>query len=169
MQKPLIVLLTCLLISGCATKAMQDNLHYLQGKDIEVAIYYLGIPDNQFEIKDHDVYIWSHQNSGSYVTPVTNTSDYHGNSVHHGYGVFGGFGTTFGSVSTTSYVNQGYNHFCTIKALTDRQNIVQQISFDGNDAGCRVFSNSMSAIARDYKPNPENISNGEMHSNSFIQ
>ncbi|MBU0593342.1 MAG: hypothetical protein KKH74_06340 [Gammaproteobacteria bacterium] len=50
------IMLAILMLSGCAT--LDESFHKLQGRDIDIAIQYLGIPDDKRSMDGYDVYTW---------------------------------------------------------------------------------------------------------------
>ena len=135
--------LLILFVASCSFGRLDAGLPLLKGRNIETAIQYLGIPDAQMEIAGRDVFIWNNSYSVNIVTPVTSYSD----ATVYGYG---GMATAY--ETSTTYVPETYNYSCTIKAITDKEGIINSLEYEGNEGGCSTFVSSMDRIISDLGP-----------------
>lgn len=146
MKKIQVSVLCCLLIislSACAFDTLDKGLPRLKGEHIDTAINYLGMPDEEQQIAGRKVYVWGHQNSGSYTTPVTQ---------NHSYTAYGYGGPYTARGTTTSYVTQNYNYVCTIKLIVNKKDIIQSSEYEGNEGGCEYFASGISQLIKDTEP-----------------
>ena len=135
---------TILTLSACAHKALDTNLHYLQGQNIDVAMNYLGVPDDKFNAGGKHVYQWGQSAVDYNDRPVTTFGGY-----STGGGLFGGVGITLGSGTAKPYTGR-YAQKCTVKALIDAQNIIEKMEYNAHAGGCERFTPAMNAIERDF-------------------
>ena len=135
--------LLVLFVAACSFGRLEAGLPLLKGRNIETAIQYLGIPDAQMEIAGRDVFVWNNAYSVNSVTPVTSYS----NATAYGYG---GMATAYGT--STAYVPETHNYSCTIKAIADKEGIINSLQYEGNEGGCSTFVSSMDRIISDLGP-----------------
>jgi len=138
-----------MLLSACATQTMDQGLPQFTGHSIETAINYLGVPDAEQKIAGRKVYTWGHQESGSYIMPVTSPTTY------TAYGP-GGVYTARGS--TTSYVPQMYNYNCAIKMIVNKKEVIQSAEYQGNEGGCEYYASGIDRFLADLELEAKNSS-----------
>lgn len=138
-------LVAILLLCGCAFETLDKGLPLLQGKKIDTAISYLGLPDNQMTVAGKNVYVWSNSFTQTSITPVTSYSN------ASAYGT-GGYATAYGT--TTTYVPQTAQYSCTIKAVVDKKDIIEGLEYSGNEGGCGTFVDPVKRIISDFGPVP---------------
>ncbi len=143
MRNLLIVITTLGTLSACAFDTLDKGLPRLQGQHIDTAINYLGLPDAEQNIAGRKVYIWGHQNSGSYVRPITTPTS---------YTAYGPYGTYTARGTNTSYVTESYNYNCTIKLVVNKKEIIQSSEYEGNEGGCEHFADNISKLIDDTEP-----------------
>jgi hypothetical protein len=126
------------LLTSCASQALNENLPHLQGKDIYLAIRYLGHPDAETTIAGKKVYIWGHQQSGTYLQTIN--TPYYGSA-------YGSAGSLTYQGQTTTVVPQSYNDTCLIKLIANKKGIIEDWQWKGNEDGCSHYMNAMHRIA----------------------
>lgn len=73
-MKIVLILLSCLWFSGCATFGqMQRGLNALRGQDVQTAFDILGYPSGKQEFGSDTVYSWQVDSSGAILLPQTST------------------------------------------------------------------------------------------------
>lgn len=156
MTRYLSFIASLLFLSACATATLDEGLPKLQGRHIDTAIKYLGLPDNEQQIAGRKVYVWGHQNNGSYIRPVTTPTTY------TSYSPYGGSYVTYGR--NTSYVTESYNYTCTIKVVVNNKDIIQSSEYSGNEGGCQYYADGLNQFIEDTtvpapmtKPQSQNI------------
>ena len=132
---------TLAFLTACATDTLSKGLPLLQGQHVDTAIKYIGLPDTEQVIAGRKVYIWGHQNSGSYVMPITTPTSY---TAYSPYGV-----AYTASGTSTSYVSQSYDYNCTIKMVTNKKDIIQSSEYEGNEGGCEYFAEGIDRYIQD--------------------
>jgi len=140
MKHSYFIFLCAFLLTACAFDTLDKGLPLLNDKHIDVAINYLGMPDSEQMIANRKVYIWGHQNSGTYVRPITQQTT----TTAYGYG---GPYTAYGT--TTTYVNESYNYSCKIKIIADKKNIIKSSEYEGDLGGCEHFSSGIDRLIED--------------------
>ena len=130
----ILLLLGTLTIAGCSYKKMDTSLQSLEGQDIDVAIYYLGIPDEKYMIEDRSVYIWGSEEPAVARNPVTTFGGY-----NSGGGAFGGVGVVFGAPYGRSYSQ----YYCKIKMIADGDQIIQQVERDSTAGACSKYNEAV--------------------------
>ncbi len=140
-MKNFFIISTLVFLNACATDTLNKGLPLLQGQHVDTAIKYIGLPDTEQVIAGRKVYIWGHQNSGSYLMPVTTPTSY------TAYSPYGGAYTATGT--STSYVTQNYDYNCTIKMVANKKNIIQSSEYEGNEGGCEFFADGIERLIND--------------------
>lgn len=130
-------------LSGCAFEKMQQALPYLEGKPIDAAVRYLGVPDGQIELKHGLVYVWNRRESGTYLIPVTSVTT---------YPVYRAGVLNHSTAYATSHVPQSYVYSCSIKAFTNTKKIIEAFDYEGSEGGCEGFIDAMDSIVEDFGP-----------------
>lgn len=143
MKRFVLFIIAIVVLSGCAFDTLDKGLPLLNGKSIDTAISYLGTPDNKMQIADRNVYIWSNAFFLTMTRPVTTYSN------ASAYGI-GGYASAYGT--STTYVPETHNHSCTIKATTDKDDIVSYMEYEGTLGGCESFMSQVQGIIDAYSP-----------------
>lgn len=144
MKNNLIILFSCLFIlTACAFDTLNKGLPRLHGQHVDKAIHYLGLPDSEMNIAGRKIYVWGHQNSGSYVKPVTTPTS---STAWGPSGMYTVRGTS------TSYVTESYNYNCTIKMVANKKDIIQSSEYEGNEGGCEHFASGIDQLIKDTEP-----------------
>ena len=142
MVKKLIFLFAFMpLLSACSHNRLDANLQTLEGRKIDVAMHYLGLPDDKLIIDDREVFIWGYDRIETYSNPVSTYGGYGSRS-----GAYGGVGLVFGR----PYANEIYRYSCEIKALIDAKKIIQRMEYQSISGGCSEYNDAMDAIERDF-------------------
>lgn len=128
MEKIFALLLGTFFLTACVMSfdTFAEAWPYLKGKNIQVAIDHLGIPDNKYSIDANDIYVWSTESSYTSFSPTTTNSS----------GTVGG--VPFNGTAT-SYAPHTSNLSCVIKIKTMKK-IIQTMEFDGNNGACLQYS-----------------------------
>lgn len=147
-HKIVLLLLGCTIITACTHQKLDSSLHRLKGQHIDVAVRYLGIPDDKLTIDQREVFIWGRR----YVPDNRPFGTFGG--YNSSTGVFGGVGIVFGSGG--SPYRDTYRYYCEIKAMTDEKNIIETITYESNAGDCSRFNQAMERLEQD------NIGNGEI-------
>ncbi len=127
-------------LSGCSHKKLDTNLQRLNDQHIDVAIHYLGIPDDKFTIDDREVYIWGRENSETIDRPITTYGGY-----NSGGGAFGGVGVVFGA----PYSRSRNRYYCKIKVITNKDQIIERIERDSTTGACAKYNEAVDNIEKD--------------------
>lgn len=143
-NKAIWLLFVLLTLSNCTHKRLDANIYHLEGRHIDVAINYLGLPDDKLIIDEREVFVWGHKNVRSYDRPVTTYGGYNSSG-----GAFGGVGIVFGA-GGSPYARDTYRYYCVIKALINERQIIEQMEYDSSAGGCSKYNDAMSAIERDF-------------------
>lgn len=136
-MKAATLIFTTALLSGCAMQTLEKALPQFEGKKIDYAINYLGYPDQELDVADKKVYVWSHQSTGS--MPITTSKPTYNTT----YGAFGPI-TTYGTTSETNYVP--VSRECKIKLITDKKHKVLSTEFEGNESGCNRYADRLEGL-----------------------
>jgi hypothetical protein len=128
-----LLLLPALLLAGCVFSGIRDGLDALKGYEISTAFQVLGYPNGEQTIYGKKVYIWSTSNSFTISTPQT--------SYGSGY-----IGNRPFSYQSTSYQDQQFNGYCTIRIFAFDDRILGG-DFEGNNGGCMRYSRALSDFA----------------------
>lgn len=128
------VLLLGLLLTACATSfdTFDRALPKLKGQNIKVAINYLGIPDQEYEIAGKKVYVWSTTGTNPFPTAITTTTD-------------GTAGNKPFKATSTTYAYDPTPLGCKVKIATDNE-IVTNIEYDGNNGPCFKYSDRLKPL-----------------------
>jgi len=130
-------------VAACTSNNFGARLDHLEGRHIDVAVEYLGIPDNQFAIDAREVFVWGHQTLQSYERPIGTYGGYDSSR-----GVFGGVGIVFGG----GYTRDTYLDYCEIKALVNADNIIEAMQYETSGSGCYEYSDAAKRIETDLAP-----------------
>ncbi len=131
--KIITLLFLTITLSACSHKKLDTSLQTLQGQNIQVAINYLGIPDDKFTLQEKEVYVWGREQTTVRQSPIGTYG-----SVGYGSrgGTFGGVGIVFGTPSS-SYRD---NSFCQIKIVTDQNQTIEKVERDSAGRGCSKYN-----------------------------
>lgn len=123
-------------LAGCAHQNFGENLQTLEGQNIDYVIRYLGLPDDRFALDDKDIYIWGHDEAQIIERPISTYGGYNSRG-----GAFGGVGLVFGGGARDSY-----RYGCTIKALTNKDKIVEKLEYKNSAGGCSKYSKALKTL-----------------------
>lgn len=122
------------LLAACATSfdTLDRALPVLKGQNIKVAIEYLGIPDQEYEVAGKKVYVWATSGTNPFPTATTTTTD-------------GAIGTSPIKATSTTYSYDPTPLGCKIKAATENE-IITRLEYDGNNGPCFNYSNRLKPL-----------------------
>lgn len=122
------------LLAACATSfdTFDRALPILKGQDVKVAIGYLGIPDQEYDIAGKKVYVWTTTGTNPFPTAVTTTTD-------------GTAGTKPFKATSTTYAYDPTPLGCKIKMATEN-GVVTSIEYDGNNGPCFKYSDRLTPL-----------------------
>lgn len=127
---PVLALIT---LSACMSfETIEQAWPSLKGKNIQVAIDHLGIPNGKYTIDGRDVYVWSTSETYTSMVPTTSST----------YGTVGNTG--FNALST-SYQPKTSQLSCEIKILTT-QRVMERIEYSGNNGACLTYSERLKPL-----------------------
>lgn len=135
MKRIYLALLVLPILSACASSPVGPGLQALQGKNIRTAIDHLGYPDYEQEIVGDKVYTWSTREIVTDVYPV---------ATHHGRRG-GGY----------RYVPDTYTYSCTIKIITDQNDVIKTSQAASRSGGCSTYNRAFDRILEQYGPAPQ--------------
>src|SRR5690554_4530278 len=124
MYRIIVVILSALLLSACATTANYEKvLSSWVGHDVNELVGSWGYPANSFKAPNGNT-VYAYSSSGSYTMPTNTTSNYnvYGNSV-------------YGSSTTTR--GQTLNFWCQTFFEVNENNIITTWSWKGNNCKSR--------------------------------
>lgn len=120
---------------SCSHKQVERGLNALQGKPIETAFRILGYPSQKMEVPAGTVYYWSNQRTGMMTLPASSNT----------FGVVGG--TAFNA--TTNYTRMvPINMYGEIQICANKEGIIYNWSFNGNDGGLARYASALGKYAR---------------------
>jgi hypothetical protein len=126
-----IATVTAFSLGACTTfQDIENGLSGLVGKDISHAINKLGYPAGERSVAGKKIYVWSTQNSGSYVMPQTN----------YNTGYVGGMPVSY---TTTGYTTHSYNYACTIEIIVNKADTIETWQYSGNVGGCSHYASRL--------------------------
>jgi len=123
-------------LTGCYTfEDIDKGLSNLYGQHIDSLIAKIGYPNKQNEVAGRKLYVWDSSQTVSYSMPVTN---YNSGSVN----AYGTYGSAYGTYSgtSTSWVPQVANYFCTITVEVDSSETIVAAQYGGNIGGCERYA-----------------------------
>ena len=123
-------------LTGCSTfEDIDKGLSNLYGQHIDSLIAKIGYPNKQNEVAGRKLYVWDSSQTVSYSMPVTN---YNSGSVN----AYGTYGSAYGTYSgtSTSWVPQVANYFCTITVEVDSSETIVAAQYGGNIGGCERYA-----------------------------
>jgi len=138
-------LLAVLLLSACASNPTGPALQTLEGKNIRIAIDYLGYPDDKQEILGDMVYSWIDEGTYTSTYPISGTD----------YGRFeidGRRGTYENRRQT--YVSEVSSFKCEIRMVTTDQDIIKHSELTSIGEGCYRYHGAFRKILDDYNVSP---------------
>lgn len=122
-----------LLLTGCAFNQIENGLNALNGEGIKTAFDYLGYPDSQQEIAGDKVYTWGTSFMSTTVAPMTS------------YTSIGGYGAT-----TTSSIPITQHNQCSIKIITNQNDVITNSQYVGNLGGCARYGTALQRLSNDF-------------------
>ena len=128
--------LSFIFLTGCSTfEDIDKGLSNLYGQHIDSLIAKIGYPNKQNEVAGRKLYVWDSSQTVSYSMPVTN---YNSGSVN----AYGTYGSAYGTYSgtSTSWVPQVANYFCTITVEVDSSETIVAAQYGGNIGGCERYA-----------------------------
>jgi len=131
----ILTLLACTsLLGACATSfsTLDQVLPKLVGRNISVAISYLGIPNNEYNIAGNRVFVWSTSETFTTSQQVATTTS-------------GIVGTTPIQTLSTSYVPTTSNLNCVIKTMMDGE-FIRRVEYEGNNGVCMKYANRLKPL-----------------------
>jgi hypothetical protein len=137
LEMRIFLILTAVILSGCAGQTLNKNLPHLVGKDIQYAINVLGAPSSVSEYGGAQFVSWSVNHQGAMILPTSNTS------TTTGY-----VGTTpvYGTTTTTGTMVVPINAVCTV-TLHVQGGTVTRWEWRGNEAGCSQFASRVKSLS----------------------
>lgn len=129
------VLVICTLLASCAVSKISEGLTKLEGKHIDEAIGYLGLPTGETTAGGHRTIIWS--TAWSITTPKTRTAS-----------TTGTVGTTpySGKTSYTTYEQQTLA--CTVRLAVNDEGVIYYWQVEGNEGGCQRYASSLKPLLK---------------------
>ena len=94
-KKPFFLSILLCGLTACSHSNVGQNIQYLEGEHIDVAMNYLGLPDNKLSVDERDIFIWGYDRIEAYDSPIRTFGGYGSSS-----GAFGGVGMVFGGGHT---------------------------------------------------------------------
>ena len=137
MKKMVILALVALVVSGCSTITyMNRALGTVQGKNINVLIDIMGLPNAEQVIAGRRAFIWNNESTVNTVTPVFSTTQGSviANSTslnNRSYGTY--------NQSTTAYVPTTRRSSCTITVEVDDAGTILKSHTHGTRRGCNRY------------------------------
>tara|TARA_Y100000389_G_C17204906_1_gene385511 strand:- start:99 stop:587 length:489 start_codon:yes stop_codon:yes gene_type:complete len=127
----LLIIITPIFFSGCATQAMMLSVMTpYQGKHIDSIINVMGYPENERNITGRKILTWNVGQSGTYYLPKTETVS-----------IYGTGGSATGTI--TGSQAHSYNYHCRLDVVVNDNMIVQTLSYQGNNGGCDMLHSSL--------------------------
>lgn len=133
MKKPAPLFLS-LILAACAADNLATGLPALEGKPIAEAIGFLGPTANKQEMNGETVYVWTHEETGSYDIPAAMTSP-----------SIGPTGQVY-SRNDLAMDTQTYTLSCRIEIST-HNGLISATHYEGGP-GCHTFSEKLAPLAK---------------------
>lgn len=134
-RRLLLLVFTLFTIVSCSHVQVERGLTALERKPIETAFRILGYPSQKMEVPAGTVYYWSNQRTGMLTLPATSNT----------FGVVGG--APF-NVTTNSTRMVPVSMYGEIQICANKQDIIYDWSFNGNDAGLARYASILGKYAR---------------------
>ncbi len=140
----LLLPLLLLIITACSVPAVRQTLPVFNGKGIDYAMSYLGVPDRQYPIDGNVIYEWDNSYAHTYNRPVS--------SMGFGFGSHGGFGTGVGlGIPLGGYETETYRQQCKIKLITHKKIVIGHEMY-GDDNGCALYAKRLKPLTEIVRP-----------------
>ncbi|MDH7975936.1 hypothetical protein QH494_27470 [Sphingomonas sp. AR_OL41] len=123
-----LVPLCAVVLAGCTTFSnIDEGMTALVGQPIDAAVDKLGYPTNQVTVGGKKIYTWGR----SYISsiPSLTTSNVNGTVNGRNYS---------GTVTTTG--SQPVEMYCTLRFITDQNDVIVDYNWAGNLGGCGLYS-----------------------------
>lgn len=133
----ILAVLLAIVLAGCASKVLNENLPHLVGKDIQFAINVLGAPSSVSEFGETRFVSWSVNHRGSMILPTTSTSNTTG---------YIGSTPVYGSTTSSGTMVVPTSAVCTV-TLHVRNETVTRWEWRGNEAGCETFASRVKSLS----------------------
>ncbi len=128
-------------LSACSVPVVRDTLPNFNGKHVDYAVSWLGIPDRTYEFDGNRILEWNNSYSETYSRPRASLGGVFGSGGYSGVGVGVGFPLGGG------YETERYSQNCQIKLIT-RDDIVRGYEFDGDDNGCAKYAKRLRPLTQ---------------------
>ena len=130
MKKLLIVI--SIFLSSCTTfKDIENGLASYNGMGIQSLISHIGYPSAERNIAGRKLYVWDSRQTVTYSMPSTSTSS---------GTVYTNRGSGYYSGSSTIWIPQTANYFCTITVEVNSSEQIIASQFQGNIGGCERYA-----------------------------
>lgn len=138
--------LMVLVIAACSVPAVRQTLPVFNGKDIDYAMSWLGVPDKQYPINDTVIYEWDNSYAHTYTRPRSTI----------GFGGYGGSGGGFGTgvgigFPLGGYETETYRQQCKIKLITKKKIVIGH-EMTGDDNGCALYAKRLKGLTETVRP-----------------
>lgn len=131
--------LALIVLTACSVPVVRETLPSFNGKSVDYAVSWLGVPDRQYEFQGDTILEWDNSYAHTYARPRANMGFGWGSGGHYGMGVgfpLGDFG---------GYEYETYRQQCQIKLIT-RKGVVQGSEFYGDDNGCAKYAKRLKPL-----------------------
>ena len=126
-------------VAGCAEDYLASGLPMLKDQPISKAVHYLGPAAEEKKTGDKTIYTWVNEESGSFLMPSESSYPEVVQSNGHPMVVYSGAGTP--------QMTNTYNWHCRLD-ITTKNGIIVDTQYQGNTAGCEVFSKKLKRLSR---------------------
>lgn len=149
--RALSIALAVLFLAACSVPVVRETLPNFNGKSVDYAVSWLGIPDRQYEFNGNTILEWNNSYAYTYARPRAHMGFGLGSHGYYGGGV--GVGIPFGYGDPFGYELERYSQHCQIKLIT-RKGIVQGHEFEGEDKGCGKYARRLKPLQAQMRPLP---------------
>jgi hypothetical protein len=132
------VIISILILAGCAQDYLATGLPRLQGQPVSQAVHYLGPPTEQKKADGRTTYTWVNNQSGTFYVPDTASQPVVVQNGGHPALVFAG--------SSPPPMPDTYNWHCRLD-ITAEKGVISHTTYEGDAAGCQVFSEKLKPLA----------------------
>lgn len=121
-------------VASCTTfKDIENGLASYNGMGIQSLIAHIGYPSAERNVAGRKLYVWDSRRTVTYSMPSTSTSS--GTVYTNG-------GSGYYSGSSTTWIPQTANYFCTITVEVNSSEEIVGSQYQGNIGGCERYASA---------------------------